>query len=262
LKLLAALALSTIGACRATSAAPAVGPASPPPPSCATRPLAFRPRPSVSYHARTVQQTHNIYETNLTFTPDGDGWHAVEGGFSMNRPMPVETFGDLPGSELRWRLDRGGAPSGEPEQSGSAKPGYLANMTYYAFAPAGLATGSTCVGTTWEARWEENSRIRTFHYRIESADADRVRVRVDGLVKTPHNEWRIDGTVEVSTEDGLTSTGDLHVTGPGAPAVNDYPRSVSIAPARERYWRLKCGWKRIFVDEPSKPTVVSLMVML
>jgi len=34
--------------------------------------------------------------------------------------------------------------------------------------------------------------------------------------------------LDVSMADGLTGTGDLHVTGPGAPATNDYPRTISI----------------------------------
>lgn len=238
LNLLAALALSTIGGCRTTGPAPA-GPAvtavapSAPAPRCAPRPLAFRPRPGVAYQART-QQNHDIYQTRLAFTPDGDGWRAIETDFSMNRPTPVEAFGDLRGAELRWRLDGSGTPRGEAEPFGSAKPQYLANMTYYAFASVGLATGSTCPGTAWQARWEESDRIRTFRYRIEDADGERIRIRVDALVKTPRNEWRIDGTVEVSVDDGLTGTADLHVAGPGAPQINDYARHVSIVAAPDR----------------------------
>jgi hypothetical protein len=81
---------------------------------------------------------------------------------------------------------------------------------------------------------DENDRIRTFRYRIENADGERIRIRVDALVKTPRNEWRIDGTVEVSMDDGLTGTADLHVAGPGAPQINDYARHVSIVAAPDR----------------------------
>jgi hypothetical protein len=121
-------------------------------------------------------------------------------------------------------------PLKQPEPVGGAKPGYLENMTLYAFAPAGLAVDSTCVGKEWEARWQESERTRTFRYRIQSVGDDRVRIAVTGLVKTTHNEWRIEGTFEVSPEDGLTGAADLHVTGPGAPESNDFFRRITITP--------------------------------
>jgi len=62
----------------------------------------------------------------------------------------------------------------------AAKPGYLENMTLYAFAPAGLAVDSTCVGKEWDARWQESERTRTFRYRILSVDDDRARIAVTG----------------------------------------------------------------------------------
>jgi len=227
LVLVGAAALPMIAACRSadTGAPPAAAIAAP---VCAARPLAFRPRTGVQYAALTEQQQGSVYGSRLAFTPVAGGWRAVESDFSLNRPTPVDVFGELRGAELHWNLDASGVPRGAGEPIGSAKPQYLANMTYYAFAPAGLATKSTCPGTAWETRWEENERIRTFHYRIESADDARVRIHVDGLTKTTHNEWRVAGTLDVSMADGLTGTGDLHVTGPGAPATNDYPRTISI----------------------------------
>src|SRR6185295_4895073 len=188
LKRLTVLALSMIGACRATGpepARPAVTPATAPAPACATRPLVFRPRSGIQYVALTEERRNGVYGSRLSFTPVAGGWRAVETDFSIDRPTPVEVYGELHGAELL----------------GSAKPQYLANVTYYAFAPAGLATRSTCPGTTWEAGWQENDRTRTFRYRIESADDARVRIRVDGTVKTTHNEWRIEGSVDVSMED-------------------------------------------------------------
>jgi len=229
LKRLTVLALSMIGACRATGpepARPAVTPATAPAPACATRPLVFRPRSGIQYVALTEERRNGVYGSRLSFTPVAGGWRAVETDFSIDRPTPVEVYGELHGAELRWNLDASGAPRGAAEPIGSAKPQYLANVTYYAFAPAGLATRSTCPGTTWEAGWQENDRTRTFRYRIESADDARVRIRVDGTVKTTHNEWRIEGSVDVSMEDGLTGTGDLRVAGPGTPAVS--ARTVSI----------------------------------
>ena len=217
--------------CRATapgSPAPATA-AKPDPPDCASQQIFFQPRVRVWYAART-EQMHDVYQSLLQFRPSGEGWWAVERDFSMNRPTPVEYFGELRGAKLQWSLNEEGAPLSQPTPVGGAKPGYLENMSVYAFAPAGLAVSSTCVGKEWEARWEESERKRSFRYRIEGAAGDRVRIGVTGLVKTAHNEWRIEGTYEVSTEDGLTGTADLHVTGPGAPAVNDYFRRITITP--------------------------------
>ncbi len=168
LVLVGAAVLSMIAACRSadTGAPPAAAIAAP---ACAARPLVFRPRTGVQYAALTEQQQGSVYASRLAFTPVAGGWRAVESDFSLNRPTPVDVFGELRGAELHWNLDASGVPRGAGEPIGSAKPQYLANMTYYAFAPAGLATKSTCPGTAWEARWEENERVRTFHYRIESA---------------------------------------------------------------------------------------------
>jgi hypothetical protein len=223
--------LLTFGGCRSTApagSAPVVSP-KPQPPPCASRSLSFQPRHDVWYAART-EQMDDVYQSRLGFRPTGDGWQALERDFSMNRPTPVEYFGELRGAELSWRLDEEGTPRAQPEPAGAAKPGYLENMSLYAFAPAGLAVPSTCVGKEWEARWQESDRTRTFRYRVQSAGDDHVRIAVTGLVRTRHKEWRIEGTFEVSTVDGLTGTADLHVTGPGAPQVNDYFRRTTITP--------------------------------
>jgi hypothetical protein len=203
--------------------------AKPEPPPCAGKSLAFFPRQDIWYAART-EQMHDVYQSILRFGFTGAGWIVLERDFTMNRPMPAQYFGEMRGAMLKWWLSEEGVPGAQPEPVGGAKPGYLENMTLYAFAPAGLAVDSTCAGKEWEARWQESERTRTFRYRLLSVDDDHARIAVTGLVKTTHNEWRIEGTVDVSRADGLAGTADLHVTGPGAPQVNDFFRRITITP--------------------------------
>lgn len=243
----AALALSLLlsaagGGCRATTAGPtAAGAASAPEAArsstdCAARPLAFRPRAGVTYHAR-VEEKRGVYRSSITYTADGSGgWTAVERAFSLRRPGPVETrWSDISKGELRWKLDGRGVPVGEPEQAGYVGPCCLESFSFLTFAPVGIANPSSCAGTAWDAHWVGTGRERSFRFRIEreGGAGESATVSVAGLIKTSANEWKVDGTLEVLLEDGLTGGGTLHVGGPGAPAVNDLSRQIHIAPAAD-----------------------------
>jgi hypothetical protein len=64
-------------------------------------------------------------------------------------------------------------------------------------------------------------RERSVRYRVLDKNAERVRLRVEGTVKTAANVWTIDGEIDVSCEDGLSGEAWLRERGPGAPAVNE-----------------------------------------
>jgi hypothetical protein len=235
--------LAVVAGCRTTApsaptatAATAAPPPAPSPSNCGGRPLAFHPRAGVTYRAR-VEEKRGVYRSSLTYEPDGaGGWIAVERGFSLRYPgQPDPRWSGIASGELRWKLDGRGVPVGEPEQKGYHGPCCLESFSFFTFAPVGFTSASTCKGVSWNAQWRGLERERTFRFRIErEADASgSASVSVDGLIKTPANEWKLDGTFDVSLDDGLTGGGTLHVSGPGAPAVNDLSRHIQIAPGTD-----------------------------
>jgi hypothetical protein len=235
--LLAAGVLAVTSGCRTTAPSPPAATAAiatPPPTStCGAVPLVFHPRTGVTYHAR-VEEKRGVYRSSLTYAPDGGGgWIAVERGFSLQRPgQPDSRWSGISDGELRWKLDGRGVPVGEPEPQAYKGPCCLESFSFVTFAPIGVANSSTCPGASWNAHWPGMERERSFRFRIERerGPTGSVSISVDGSIKTPANEWRIDGTFEVSLDDGLTGGGTLRVRGPGAPDVNDLSRQIQISP--------------------------------
>jgi hypothetical protein len=232
--------LAVVGGCRTlapsppgqttpTAAAPAAS-------ACGDAPLVFHPRAGVTYRAR-VEEKRGVYHSSLTYERDGaGGWIAVERGFSLQYPgQPDPRWSGVSKGELRWKLDGRGVPVGAPEAKGYKGPCCLESFSFFTFAPVGFANASTCPGAAWNAEWLGMERERSFRFRIEHerGPTGSASVSVDGSIKTPANEWKLDGTFEVSLEDGLTGGGTLRVRGPGAPAVNDLSRQIRISPGTD-----------------------------
>ncbi len=195
---------------------------------CTRTGLSFRPQSGARYRLTVEEGAREPYRSTIIFTPTQTGWSAIERGFAG--PFLPAQVGDLSEAELRWQLDLAGVPVAPPEESGGGRPGIVPNLSLFAFRPVGLVLGSTCAGVESSARWTDSAaRVRSVHYRVTESAAGRVVLRIFGSVETAVNRWKIEGTLEVASADGLTGEARLHERGPGAPAVNDRERIVRVA---------------------------------
>jgi hypothetical protein len=225
------LVLVSLAACASRPAPSASSPGDGP--TCARRPLLFRPAPGVTY-AFSVQEsgtTPRTYAGELTMARGTTGWRATERGFAG--AFAPESVGDLSAAALDWRLDEGGAPVAPPTERGAARPDVLQNLSLFAFRPTGLALPSTCAGAASVSRWTDAiGRVRTARFVVIDADSSTVRLHVEGDTQTAVNRWTTTGTIQVARSDGLSGVAELDVTGPGAPDVNVLHRRVRVAPRR------------------------------
>src|SRR5206468_6804148 len=112
--------------------------------------------------------------------------------------QPASRWSGVSDGELRWKLDARGVPVGEPERKGYKGPCCLESFSFFTFAPVGFANSSTCSGASWSAQWLVMERERSFRFRIERerGPAGSASISVDGMIKTPANEWRMTGMFE------------------------------------------------------------------
>lgn len=199
--------------------------------ACKTRPLEFRPRAGRVYGFSSEERytsdepstRRKLYESKLSFAQAASsGWTASESAFAI--PFQPWSYEDPAGATLVWQLDKRGVPQGPPEERGFQRPDFLRHLSLFDFWPVGVVLPSTCPSDEGDLSWDDGGRPRTVHFRVLDVEAGRVRMRVEILRGT----WRLEGTLEVALDDGLTGEAHLHEVGPGAPRVNDNQRVIRV----------------------------------
>lgn len=179
--------------------------------------------------AAATGSSRDPYRSTLSFTRAAQGWSVVERGFDGRGRQQPEQVGDLTDAEAHWTLDPSGVPTGPVEERGHARQGILQQLSLFAFLPTGFALRSTCPGDVATSTWTDAvGRIRAFRFEVERVEGDQAVLHARGTVTTAVNTWSMDGELHVSLADGLTGKAHLHVTGPGAPAVNDFDRIIRV----------------------------------
>jgi hypothetical protein len=217
--------------------------------ACASRKVLLQPRTDTRYRAR-VEERGQIYESHVAFTKSPDGWGALETDFTLQGDVPNKSATDakLAGGELHSNFDVNGKPRRFDEslacrcstnyqtRAGScscvkADESLLSSVSLFAFRVVVISPDATaCPGNSWDAHWQREARDYNYHYRVESVRDGAARIATTGRVTTSVNHWDIEGYVDLALADGFSGESVFHVRGPGAPAVNEFDRRVSVAP--------------------------------